>query len=53
MRYINFDNIPENREWAFESVRSTEQWQRGGTAKRWCRLHYRTVRYVGSINRIT
>ena len=29
------------------------QWQRRGTAKRWCRLHYRTVRYVGSINRIT
>ena len=25
MRYINFDNIPESREWAFESVRSTEQ----------------------------
>ena len=29
MRYINFDNIPENREWAFESVRSTEQWTHG------------------------
>ncbi len=29
MRYINFDNIQENREWAFESVRSTEQWTHG------------------------
>ena len=29
MRNINFDNIPENREWAFESVRSTEQWTHG------------------------
>ena len=29
MRYISFDNIPENREWAFESVRSTEQWTHG------------------------
>ena len=29
MRFINFDNIPENREWAFESVRSTEQWTHG------------------------
>ena len=29
MRYINFDNIPENREWAFENVRSTEQWTHG------------------------
>ena len=29
MRYINFDNISENREWAFESVRSTEQWTHG------------------------
>ncbi|MBR3529679.1 MAG: hypothetical protein IKN84_08485 [Bacteroidales bacterium] len=29
MRYINFDNIPENPEWAFESVRSTEQWTHG------------------------
>ena len=29
MRYINFDNIPENREWAFESARSTEQWTHG------------------------
>lgn len=29
MRYINFDNIPENREWAFESVRSTEQCTHG------------------------
>lgn len=29
MRYINFDNIPENQEWAFESVRSTEQWTHG------------------------
>lgn len=29
MRYINFDNIPESREWAFESVRSTEQWTHG------------------------
>lgn len=29
MLYINFDNIPENREWAFESVRSTEQWTHG------------------------
>lgn len=29
MRYINFDNIPENPDWAFESVRSTEQWTHG------------------------
>ena len=29
MRYINFDNIQENQEWAFESVRSTEQWTHG------------------------
>ena len=29
MRYISFDNIQENREWAFESVRSTEQWTHG------------------------
>lgn len=29
MRYINFDNIQENREWAFENVRSTEQWTHG------------------------
>jgi DNA modification methylase len=29
MRYFNFDNIQENREWAFESVRSTEQWTHG------------------------
>lgn len=29
MRYINFDNIPVSREWAFESVRSTEQWTHG------------------------
>ena len=29
MRYISFDNIPESREWAFESVRSTEQWTHG------------------------
>lgn len=29
MRYINFDNIPESREWAFENVRSTEQWTHG------------------------
>lgn len=29
MRYISFDNIPENRDWAFESVRSTEQWTHG------------------------
>ncbi len=29
MRYINFDNIQENREWAFEKVRSTEQWTHG------------------------
>ena len=29
MRFINFDNIPENREWAFESLRSTEQWTHG------------------------
>ena len=29
MRYINFDNIPENPDWAFESIRSTEQWTHG------------------------
>ena len=29
MRYISFDNIPENPDWAFESVRSTEQWTHG------------------------
>ena len=29
MRYRSFDNISENREWAFESVRSTEQWTHG------------------------
>ena len=29
MRYISFDNIPESQEWAFESVRSTEQWTHG------------------------
>lgn len=29
MSYINFDNIPESQEWAFENVRSTEQWTHG------------------------
>ena len=29
MNYINFDNIPVNHEWAFENVRSTEQWTHG------------------------
>ena len=29
MRFRSFDNISENREWAFESVRSTEQWTHG------------------------
>ena len=29
MRYISFDSIPENPDWAFESVRSTEQWTHG------------------------
>lgn len=29
MRYISFDNIQENPDWAFESVRSTEQWTHG------------------------
>jgi DNA modification methylase len=29
MRYISFDNIPENHEWAFKNVRSTEQWTHG------------------------
>lgn len=29
MRYISFDNIPESPDWAFESVRSTEQWTHG------------------------
>lgn len=29
MRYINFDNIQESQEWAFENVRSTEQWTHG------------------------
>lgn len=29
MRFINFDNTPESKEWAFESVRSTEQWTHG------------------------
>ena len=29
MSYMYFDNIPESREWAFENVRSTEQWTHG------------------------
>ena len=29
MRYISFDNISESQEWAFENVRSTEQWTHG------------------------
>lgn len=29
MSYISFDNIQENKEWTFESVRSTEQWTHG------------------------
>lgn len=29
MRYTNFDNIEVNHEWAFENVRSTEQWTHG------------------------
>lgn len=29
MHYISFDSIPENPDWAFESVRSTEQWTHG------------------------
>ncbi|MBP5561583.1 MAG: DNA adenine methylase [Muribaculaceae bacterium] len=29
MPYTNFDNIEINREWAFENVRSTEQWTHG------------------------
>ncbi|MDO5527165.1 MAG: DNA methyltransferase [Prevotella sp.] len=29
MNYINFDDIPVNHEWAFENVRSTEQWTHG------------------------
>lgn len=29
MRYINFDNIPVNKAWAFENYRSTEQWTHG------------------------
>ena len=29
MRYISFDNIPENPDWAFESIRSTDQWTHG------------------------
>lgn len=29
MQYPNFDNVEVNHEWAFESVRSTEQWTHG------------------------
>lgn len=29
MSYISFDRIPENKEWAFEDFRSTEQWTHG------------------------
>lgn len=29
MPYTNFDNIEVNHEWAFENVRSTEQWTHG------------------------
>ena len=29
MNYISFDRIRENKGWAFESVRSTEQWSHG------------------------
>lgn len=29
MQYTNFDNIEVSREWAFENVRSTEQWTHG------------------------
>lgn len=29
MQYTNFDNIEVSHEWAFENVRSTEQWTHG------------------------
>jgi DNA modification methylase len=29
MRYVNFDNIPVSQDWAFDNIRSTEQWTHG------------------------
>ena len=29
MKYIDFDNIEVSTDWAFDNVRSTEQWTHG------------------------